>query len=143
MKNCEQLKEDLESLKKKKEYFELELEKAIQTGDFERVRQLKQELEKDRDELRESLDLLSSERYKGYECLKTLEGHGDSIRSVIETKDGKQIISCSDDSTIKIWDKETGECLKTLEVLKLKTENKLFLVLIKLLKYGTKKQENA
>ncbi len=53
--NCEQLKQDLSDLEQKKQEFDLELEKAIQTGDFERVRQLKQELEKDRDSLKEKL----------------------------------------------------------------------------------------
>ena len=41
--------------------------------------------------------------YEKYECLKTLEGHGDSVRSVTESHDGKHIISGSADKTIKIW----------------------------------------
>ena len=41
MKNtCEQLKQELEDLEDKKKDFDLELEKAIQTGNFEKVREL-------------------------------------------------------------------------------------------------------
>ncbi|MFN3301718.1 MAG: WD40 repeat domain-containing protein [Patescibacteria group bacterium] len=54
-------------------------------------------------------------KYKKYKCLKTLEGHRGAVYSVIESHDGKEIISGSWDNTIKIWDKETGECKKTLE----------------------------
>ncbi len=47
--------------------------------------------------------------------LDTLEGHSDWIRSIIELSNNR-IASCSeDDGTIKIWDINTGECLKTIE----------------------------
>ena len=46
-------------------------------------------------------------------CLKTLEGHSYYINSVAYSPDGTKIISGSDDKTIKIWDANTGECLKT------------------------------
>ena len=49
------------------------------------------------------------------QCLKTLEGHSDVVRSVAYSPDGTKIISGSLDKTIKIWDANTGECLKTLE----------------------------
>jgi WD40 repeat protein len=47
-------------------------------------------------------------------CLKTLQGHTDWVRStIIQLKDGS-ILSGSDDSTLKIWDKNSGECISTL-----------------------------
>ncbi|MBO5838211.1 MAG: hypothetical protein J6R06_00850, partial [Bacteroidales bacterium] len=49
------------------------------------------------------------------QCLKTLEGHSDWVRSVAYSPDGTKIISGSYDKTIKIWDAITGQCLKTLE----------------------------
>ncbi|NKB17165.1 MAG: WD40 repeat domain-containing protein [Pseudanabaena sp. CRU_2_10] len=59
------------------------------------------------------------------ECLKTLQGHTDSVESVAfrpassqalaESKNSHQILaSGSKDETVKLWDVETGECLKTL-----------------------------
>ncbi|KAL6406189.1 hypothetical protein AUP68_10357 [Ilyonectria robusta] len=48
-------------------------------------------------------------------CLQTLEGHGDSVRSVAFSADGQRLASGSDDSTIKVWDVATGACLQTLE----------------------------
>ena len=63
------------------------------------------------------------------QCLKTLEGHSDCVLSVSFSPNGKYIVSggskenpgkyfWSDDKfvgEIKIWDANTGECLKTLE----------------------------
>jgi len=43
------------------------------------------------------------------------EGHNKSVTALIVTSDGKIIISGSRDNTIKLWDIETGECLKTLK----------------------------
>lgn len=67
------------------------------------------------------------------ECLQTLQGHTNLVSSVtfapqninvrtgkfitsdIETKQESQILaSTSDDTTIKLWDATTGECVKTL-----------------------------
>ncbi|KPA35143.1 nwd1 protein, partial [Fusarium langsethiae] len=36
-------------------------------------------------------------------CLQTLEGHGDSVTSVVFSADGQRIASGSDDNTVKIW----------------------------------------
>jgi len=38
-----------------------------------------------------------------------LEGHTDRVNSVAFSKDGKHIVSGSDDQTIRVWDAETGE----------------------------------
>ncbi len=41
--------------------------------------------------------------------MKSLEGHSDSVSTVLYSIDGKYIISGSDDNTIKIWDAKTTE----------------------------------
>lgn len=43
------------------------------------------------------------------------EGHRKSVTSLVVTPDGKIIVSGSKDNTIKLWNIETGECLKTLK----------------------------
>ncbi|CAP61094.1 uncharacterized protein PODANS_3_640, partial [Podospora anserina S mat+] len=48
-------------------------------------------------------------------CQQTLEGHSDSVRSVVFSPDSKWIASGSGDRTIKIWNLETGSCQQTLE----------------------------
>ena len=45
-------------------------------------------------------------------CINTLEGHTGSVYHAIIFKN--QLISCSYDYTIKIWDTKTWDCLKTL-----------------------------
>ena len=52
---------------------------------------------------REEREIEEERNYENYECLKTLEGHKYPVCSVIESKDGKEIISGSSDDTIKIW----------------------------------------
>ncbi|MEG4800580.1 NACHT domain-containing protein [Microcoleus sp. ARI1-B5] len=47
-------------------------------------------------------------------CRKILEGHTSQVNSIAFSSDGEILVSCSMDSTIKIWQVETGECLKTL-----------------------------
>ncbi|KAL2885587.1 Vegetative incompatibility protein HET-E-1 [Ceratocystis lukuohia] len=48
-------------------------------------------------------------------CLRTLEGHGDSVNSVVFSNDGQRLASGSKDETVKIWDATSGACLQTLE----------------------------
>ena len=55
------------------------------------------------------------------ECLRTLEGHGDHVRTVAFSPDGAPLASGSDDATIKLWNANTGECLRTLERVSLLT----------------------
>ena len=43
-----------------------------------------------------------------------LKGHTYSVNSASFSPDGKQIVSASADSTVRIWDAETGECLQIL-----------------------------
>ena len=43
------------------------------------------------------------------------EVHKGSVNALALTSDGKRIVSGSDDNTIRVWDLDTGACLKTLE----------------------------
>ena len=49
------------------------------------------------------------------ECVRRLEGHGDRVRSVCFSPDGKQLASGSSDNTVRLWNAETGVRVKTLE----------------------------
>jgi predicted NACHT family NTPase len=48
------------------------------------------------------------------EGFKTLQGHTSQIYAIAFSSDGETLVSCSMDSTIKLWDVKTEECLKTL-----------------------------
>ena len=47
--------------------------------------------------------------------IKTFVGHADVVHSVVFSPDGKTIASGSTDSTIKLWDVNTGTELRTIE----------------------------
>ncbi|CAD5213137.1 unnamed protein product [Bursaphelenchus okinawaensis] len=49
--------------------------------------------------------------WRGNECIKTLEGHQDVVRSVIVLSNGN-IISSANDSTLKLWSLDSGNCLR-------------------------------
>jgi len=46
---------------------------------------------------------------------KVLEGHTRSIRYSSFSSDGKYVLTGSDDGTARIWNAETGQCIKILE----------------------------
>ena len=47
--------------------------------------------------------------------LQTLQGHQDSVESVVFSPDGKQIATASWDNTARVWSVDTGEELQTLQ----------------------------
>src|SRR5947207_2753392 len=49
-------------------------------------------------------------------CLQTLEGHRSGVNSVAFSHDSAWLASASDDSTVRIWDASSGECLQTLSI---------------------------
>jgi WD40 repeat protein len=44
-----------------------------------------------------------------------MEGHKGSVWSVAISPDGKYALSGSSDRTLKLWDLETGKCIRTME----------------------------
>ncbi|KAK7570369.1 hypothetical protein V3481_019549 [Fusarium oxysporum f. sp. vasinfectum] len=48
-------------------------------------------------------------------CLLTLEGHRNSVESVVFSHDSSTVASGSHDKTIRIWDAKTGRCKYVLE----------------------------
>ena len=46
--------------------------------------------------------------------MRSLQGHTDGIRSIAISSDDQILASGSFDETLKIWDFNTGECLKIL-----------------------------
>ena len=42
-------------------------------------------------------------------CVFVVEGHTDSIQSVTFSPNGKRIVSGSGDTTVRMWDTETGK----------------------------------
>ena len=61
---------------------------------------------------------LTSNDLIGYTCEKTLEGHQSSITCLVSlpNENGNQFLSASlFDKTLRIWDIDTGMCLKIIE----------------------------
>ncbi len=52
----------------------------------------------------------------GWDLIASLPGHEDIIRSIVQTRDGKHLITCSDDKTVKVWDIEQEKCIKTFDM---------------------------
>ena len=69
------------------------------------------------------IDLLSANRQtdrpfiiiyiQTYECVKTMHGHDHNVSSVSFLPTGDYIVSSSRDKTIKMWEVQTGFCVRT------------------------------
>ncbi|KAJ3142501.1 hypothetical protein HK100_002567 [Physocladia obscura] len=51
--------------------------------------------------------------YNDRKCLRTFMGHSKGVKAVDFSNDGTRFLSCSYDKWIKLWDTETGQCIKT------------------------------
>lgn len=52
---------------------------------------------------------------KGVKLVRTLRGHSSAIGRIAWSPDGRMLASPSEDRTIRLWDTETGDCLRILE----------------------------
>jgi WD40 repeat protein/serine/threonine protein kinase len=57
-------------------------------------------------------DAIRNGNHARYQCLRTFEGHAFSVKSVSFSPDGCFALSGSLDSTLRLWDVESGECLR-------------------------------
>lgn len=50
--------------------------------------------------------------YTHQNCLRTFHGHVKAVKDLCFNNDGTQFLSCAYDRQMKLWDTETGQCLK-------------------------------
>ncbi|KAG0008588.1 hypothetical protein BGZ80_003269, partial [Entomortierella chlamydospora] len=48
-------------------------------------------------------------------CFQTLEGHTDSVNSIVYSPCGSTAVSGGSDCTVRVWNVDTGECIHVLE----------------------------
>lgn len=56
---------------------------------------------------------------------RTLKGHTDSVQDISFDQSGKLLASCSADMTIKLWDFQGFECIRTMHGRRIKAGNAL------------------
>ena len=59
------------------------------------------------------------EVYGARRLLRTFSGHSQAIRDIQFNHDGTQFLSCSYDKSLRLWDTETGECLRKFNTRKM------------------------
>jgi small GTP-binding protein len=64
---------------------------------------------------KEADEELRSQLPPGVKLVRTLRGHTDWIGRVVWSPDGTLLASPSVDGMIRVWDKETGGCIRTIE----------------------------
>ena len=47
--------------------------------------------------------------------IQTFDGHAAGIYSVVASADRRWVLSASEDKTLRLWQTETGQCVRTLE----------------------------
>lgn len=52
--------------------------------------------------------------YEAGDFERTLKGHTDSVQDISFDQAGKLLASCSADMTIKLWDFQGFECIRTM-----------------------------
>ncbi|KAG8907302.1 hypothetical protein FRB99_004751 [Tulasnella sp. 403] len=50
--------------------------------------------------------------YQEGNCLRTFMGHHKAVKDVTFSNDGRRFLSCGYDRQMKLWDTETGQCIK-------------------------------
>jgi hypothetical protein len=74
-----------------------------------------QKLIQQKEEWRHADDEVRKKLPPGVSIVRTLRGHLDKIYGIAWSPDGRMLASSSGDNTIRLWDAETGECLRKLE----------------------------
>lgn len=49
-----------------------------------------------------------------YKCIKTFSGHNNSLHGADVSPDNRFVVTCSYDSSVRIWSTETGECVHVM-----------------------------
>lgn len=50
--------------------------------------------------------------YQEGNCLRTFMGHHKAVKDITFSNDGRKFLSCAYDRQMKLWDTETGQCIK-------------------------------
>lgn len=57
--------------------------------------------------------------------INTLSGHSDDVIALAYSRDGTKLASSAEDETIKLWNLETGQCIRTLQCEELESASDL------------------